>query len=75
MREPIAIHEDTNARRSSILFFALPHAVPVSRGNGDVVDVDVLAVAGLVVADEEGDVLCSKLGLFEGKSWRREDAV
>jgi hypothetical protein len=53
MRVPISVHEDANARRSTTLL----HDLPVARYNWNIVGVDLLAVAGLVVADEEGDVL------------------
>jgi hypothetical protein len=53
MRVSISVHEDANARGSSTLL----HDLPVARYNRDVIGVDLLAVAGLIVADEEGDVL------------------
>jgi hypothetical protein len=53
MRVSISVHEDTNARGSTTLL----HNLPVARYNRDVVGIDLLAVAGLVVADEEGDIL------------------
>jgi hypothetical protein len=52
MRVSISVYENTNARHSTTLF----HDLPVARHNGDVVDVDMFAVAGLVVADKESDV-------------------
>jgi hypothetical protein len=52
VREAVAVHEDTNACCSTTFL----HDLPVARCDGDIIGINRLAVATLVVADEEGDV-------------------
>jgi hypothetical protein len=54
MREPIPIHENANTRNT----LALLHALPSARRNRNIVRFDQFAVARLVVAHQERDILC-----------------
>lgn len=54
MGEAIAVDEDAQASdRPALGLDCLLSALEVARGDEDVIGVDLLAVAGLVVADEE----------------------
>jgi hypothetical protein len=53
VHETISIHKDAKARGPTELL----HNLPVARDHRDVVDLNAFAVARLVVADEESDVL------------------
>ena len=53
MRKAIPVDKDSNTNKA----IACDSRVPVPCCKRDVVGLDTLAVAGLVVADEEGNVL------------------
>ena len=59
VRKPIAVNEDSDANRS----VACVLGRPILGHKRDVIWLNALAVAGLVVADEEGDILYSRSAL------------
>lgn len=53
MRESVAVDEDAN----TYVAVARTACQPVLGGKGDIIHLDALTVAGLVVTNEESDVL------------------